>query len=240
MSKATDTGSDDHANRPAHAEASNNGSELEDIARSQLESLALKDISPEDLFPPVSFSINDRADEDMPYTDPAKDSQTAPEKHSESKSHSKNRRLISRQDSDSSAKSYHSSGSGDFSTEGTGKAAATKHVDQGKETAAEDMDLGDDLPLVLSTLEDASVNQALSLDSNLSKVVEAVANGDIKPLTEKKRGMEPKHGSNSQEHSSVGRGPVNEGSVSDPPSKVCPYPILSCPIPPFRTVFKSA
>lgn len=30
-----------------------------------------QDISPEDLFPPVSFTINDRADEDMPYTDPS-------------------------------------------------------------------------------------------------------------------------------------------------------------------------
>ena len=30
----------------------------------------VQDISPEDLFPPISFTINDRADEDMPYTAP--------------------------------------------------------------------------------------------------------------------------------------------------------------------------
>ena len=33
----------------------------------------MQDISPEDLFPPVSFTINDRADEDMPYTAPCKE-----------------------------------------------------------------------------------------------------------------------------------------------------------------------
>lgn len=32
----------------------------------------LQDILPEDLFPPISFSINERADEDMPYTEPKK------------------------------------------------------------------------------------------------------------------------------------------------------------------------
>ena len=34
--------------------------------------MLLQDILPEDLFPPVSFSINERADEDMPYTEPEK------------------------------------------------------------------------------------------------------------------------------------------------------------------------
>lgn len=36
----------------------------------------MQDISPEDLFPPVSFTINDRADEDMPYTAPPKEEET--------------------------------------------------------------------------------------------------------------------------------------------------------------------
>ena len=37
----------------------------------------LQDISPEDLFPPVSFSISEKADEDMPYTKPATDDATS-------------------------------------------------------------------------------------------------------------------------------------------------------------------
>ena len=90
-----------------------------------------------------------------------------------------------------------------------------------KQAAAEDAGLGEELPLVLSTLEDASVTQALSLDSNLSEVVEAVAKGDIKPLSETNGSRGSAKGlSNSLPHDSVGRGPV--GRESDPPSSVRP------------------
>ena len=73
---------------------------------------------------------------------------------------------------------------------------------------------------MLSTLEDASVTKALSLDSNLSEVVEAVAKGDIKPLAKGKGSGsgDAKAGSSGLPHDSVGRGPVTQ--ESDPPSKV--------------------
>lgn len=69
-------------------------------------------------------------------------------------------------------------------------------------------DVGEDLPLALSTLEDDSVSKALSLDSNLSEVVEAVAKGDIKPLTEKRQWGPPKGMPPKEQGDSVGRGPV--------------------------------
>lgn len=70
---------------------------------------------------------------------------------------------------------------------------------------------GDDLPLILSTLENASVEEALSLDSNISEVIEAVANGDIKALTED--GV-------AKRDTSVGRGPLKD--EAGPPAEVRP------------------
>lgn len=72
---------------------------------------------------------------------------------------------------------------------------------------------------MLSTLEDASVTKALSLDSNLSEVVEAVAKGDIKPLSESKGPQKNASApSNGLPHDSVGRGPVSQ--ETDAPSSV--------------------
>ena len=90
-----------------------------------------------------------------------------------------------------------------------------------KQAAAEGDGLGEELPLVLSTLEDASVTKALSLDSNLSEVVEAVAKGDIKPFSEGKgsRGN-VETSTDDLPHDSVGRGPVSQ--ESDPPPSVRP------------------
>ena len=82
--------------------------------------------------------------------------------------------------------------------------------------AIEEADLGDDLPLVLSTLEDASVSKALSLDSNLSEVVEAVAKGDIKPLADRKPWRQKAEAL--PQGNSVGRGPV--GQEADMPMTV--------------------
>ena len=45
----------------------------------------LQDILPEDLFPPVSFSISERDDEDMPYTRPPKPASEPSPKPSSSK-----------------------------------------------------------------------------------------------------------------------------------------------------------
>ncbi len=104
------------------------------------------------------------------------------------------------------------------STSGAGDGA--KHKLEGwKQASALDAELGGELPLVLSTLEDASVTKALSLDSNLSEVVEAVAKGDIKPLAEKRdSGAASKAPRNGLPHNSVGRGPVTQ--ESNPPSTV--------------------
>lgn len=79
----------------------------------------------------------------------------------------------------------------------------------------------DDLPLALSTLEDASVEEALSLDSNISEVIEAVANGDIKAFAGDrfvKLGRGRDTGSGNGSSPGVGRGPVKGADA--PPSEV--------------------
>ena len=195
----------------------------------------LQDISPEDLFPPVSFSISEKADEDMPYTKPATDGatasieQAAKEKPQSAEGHEKSDR------SESHAPN-HGNGSQGFAQPRGASGEPEVRADSGNgakpESSTEDqldrrraegakvapvLQLGEDLPLVLSTLENASVQEALSLDSDIAGVVEAVANGDIKPFTDGELATLAS-GANSAGEPSVGRGPLKDKVA--PPAKV--------------------
>lgn len=103
------------------------------------------------------------------------------------------------------------------------KHAKRVHKEERKESNSQaSSDFREDLPLVLSTLEDDSVSKALSLDSNLSEVVEAVAKGDIKPLADKKRWGQREGPQPQDRGQSVGRGPVVQ--EAEPPTAVSHHP----------------
>ena len=74
---------------------------------------------------------------------------------------------------------------------------------------------------MLSTLENASVQEALGLDSDFAGVVEAVANGDIKPFIDGNLAAQASR-ANSAGEPSVGRGPLKDEVA--PPAKVKPCP----------------
>ena len=80
----------------------------------------------------------------------------------------------------------------------------------------------EDLPLVLSSLENSNLGEAMSPD--FSQVIEAVAKGDIKPLAEKARSAHKESKASTGVHASVGRGSTTQGS--DPPSRVSPSDVF--------------
>ena len=118
---------------------------------------------------------------------------------------------------------------GNGATRGRDEIPSIEEVRREAAKSAVSVPTGDDLPLILSTLESASVEEALGLDSNISEVIEAVANGDIKALT----GDSPsKRNDADRSAPSVGRGPLKD--EERPPAEVrlkqfrCPaFPKLS-------------
>ena len=211
----------------------------------------LQDISPEDLFPPVSFSISEKADEDMPYTKPVTDAATGSTEQAAKEKPQPSAEAHKKSDRSESPVPIHGNGSQAF-TQPTGasgepevragsgngakpESSTEDQLDRRRAEGALGLQLGEDLPLVLSTLENASVQEALSLDSDIAGVVEAVANGDIKPFTDSDLAAKASLGSNSAGEPSVGRGPLKDKVA--PPAKVRPSlhaPLEACRVLPLQ------
>lgn len=94
-----------------------------------------------------------------------------------------------------------------------------EQFDKRKLDNSEAAKFGEDLPLILSTIEGANTDDALRIDSGaFSDVIEAVAKGDIKPLANKKRSGQKERNTSTGSAASVGRGSIADDSEA--PSRV--------------------